>query len=120
MAELAVELYYKWRLPGEKYWLELTEDTRDRWWAVARYVDANPVYLKGDSGLGTGCCLCLNVKGERVEADVVVDGFSLCKEHNDAVIERRGLIRFTPDGRFDLVGTLHAMKLRRSERGVAT
>jgi hypothetical protein len=28
-----------------------------------------------------GCCVCLNLTGERVEAAVVVAGYSVCESH---------------------------------------
>lgn len=83
-------------------------------------VNRPPDYLKGDRGdpgLGVNCCLCLNVKGERNPAAVVIDGYSFCEEHGDAVTEQRGGTMFYPDGRFSFSGTVKRMTQRRAELG---
>lgn len=34
---------------------------------------------------GIGCCVCLNIKGQRGKAVAVINGYSACEAHLDVV-----------------------------------
>lgn len=77
----------------------------------ARYVHESET-LVGEPAAPANCALCLNMKGERVTAPFVIDGYSLCDEHQDEVIAARegkeSVLFFSMDNRLDVIATILA------------
>lgn len=65
---------------------------------------ANPVH----------CALCLNRSGSRVPATQVIDGYSLCEDDAQDVIDLADWVYRDVHNRFDLRATVAAMRKRRA------
>lgn len=69
---------------------------------------------------GIHCCLCLNFDGTRIRANMVVDGYSVCENHHDELLDARDTSKprnprlwFNTDGTFNLTATVVAHRKSR-------
>jgi hypothetical protein len=85
---------------------------------IRAIIDDSPINRQPTAANPIHCCLCLNLHSTQVPAVTMIDGYALCSDCQNDVIERAGHIFYDANNQFAFLATVDSYRKRKAGRAL--